>query len=327
MASASESGDLTVLSWNINGLKDKLKKKERKTKLLEIFEQYDVVLLQETQIGEMKDPKDYNKNWEIITEALSKKYALVNLEDQTCIETADNQDETMEVLTKALSSVNLEDQTCRETADTQEEEEEEEEEEDDEEEEEEEKKKTMYMTNFSSRIKGVGILVNKPHTLLKGFSDGGYYAWVHVEIDQQKYTFASVYDHDVDDMMLLCLMLEITSERSDAFECRPVIGGDFNTTLDPELDATTDNPEHTAQRKTLKEILSIGDMSDVWREKHPGDRRYTHKSMSRLDYVFMLKDDVKYVESCEIHNDIVLSDHSPVSLTLNYTDSPQPTEE
>ncbi|KAK7168499.1 hypothetical protein R3I93_004723 [Phoxinus phoxinus] len=300
MASASESGDLTVLSWNINGLKDKFKKKERKTALLEIFDRYDVVLLHERHIGEMKDDKDYNKNWKIITEALSKKYARVKLEDQT----------------------------CRETADTQEEEEEEEEE-DDEEEEEEEKKKTMYMTNFSSHIEGVAILVNKPHTLLKAFYEGGDYAWVHVEIDQQKYTFVSVYDHDNYNQILSDIMMEILTEGSDkyAFKCRLVIGGDFNTTLDPELDATTDNPDHAERRKTLKELLSIVNMSDVWREKHPGERRYTHKSMSRSDYVFMLEDDVKYVTSCEILDDIDLSDHSPVSLTLNYTDSPQPTEE
>ncbi len=40
-------------------------------------------------------------------------------------------------------------------------------------------------------------------------------------------------------------------------------------------------------------------------------------TMSRLDYIFMLKNDIDYVESCEILENIRLSDHFPVSLTLN----------
>ncbi|KAK7153541.1 hypothetical protein R3I94_007046 [Phoxinus phoxinus] len=334
------ASDIQVLSWNINGLKAKFKKSktvERKTKLLEIFEPYHVVLLQETHIGKMKDGKGKMKDgkgkmkdgkgkmkdgkaddndWKFITEAF-EKYALVKLEDLTCRETADNQEETTE----------------------------EEEKEGEEGEEGEEggsqrrrrelRTETMYMTYFSSSSKGVGILVNKPHTLLKAFSKGGDYAWVHVEIDRQKYTFVSVYYHRVYPHLICNLMLEIfysfLTKGLDAFTCRLVIGGDFNTTLDPKLDATTGNSKHTARRKKLNEFLRIMKLSDVWREMHHEDRKYTHTytyknkdkevktTKSRLDYVFVSKDDVKYVKSCEILDDIDLSDHSPVSLTLNYT--------
>ncbi|XDV31357.1 hypothetical protein PO909_034063, partial [Leuciscus waleckii] len=209
----AESADIRVLSWNINGLKAKLKmkqlkKEERKTKLLKIFDQYDVVLLQETKIGQMKDDKDYNKNWEIITEALSNKYKLKKLKDQTLRDTADNQEEEEEGG-------------------------EEEEEEEDEKKEKETRSATMYMTYFNSRMKGVAILINKPHTLLKAFSEEGYYAWVHVEIDEQRYTFVSVYYHPDADDQIRNLMTEISTDGSGAFKGRLVIGGDFNTTLDP----------------------------------------------------------------------------------------------
>ncbi|KAK7153542.1 hypothetical protein R3I94_007047 [Phoxinus phoxinus] len=307
---------IRVLSWNINGLKKKLEKPG--TDLLNIFDRYDIVLLQETKIGKMKDGKDDDKDWDLINKALENKYALVKLEDQTCRETEDNQEEEVEKKETRRRKRRRDEGRIDEVG----------------EEEKETKRKTMYMTYFRSSSKGVAIIVNKPHTLLKDFSEGGDYAWVHVEIDQQKYTFVSVYYHfDYPD--LICnLMLKIfnsfLTEWSDAYKSRLVIGGDFNTTLDPKLDATEDNPDHAARRNRLNEFLRVVKLSDVWRKMHHGERQYTHDNNgkgSRLDYVFMLENDMQYVTSCEILDDIVLSDHSPVSLTLNNTDSPQPTGE
>jgi len=140
---SSESAELRVLSWNINGLKAKLEEKglntknKRKTALLKIINKYDIVLLQETKIGQMKDPKDYNKNWKIITEALSDKYVLL-IQGQTLRETADDQKE-----------------------DGEDEDEEEDGQEEEEKEEEEGEKKTMYLTYFSSNSKGVAIIIKK----------------------------------------------------------------------------------------------------------------------------------------------------------------------
>ncbi|XP_048048558.1 uncharacterized protein LOC125269663 [Megalobrama amblycephala] len=289
MASTSESADITVLSWNINGLKGKLKK--HKTKLLKIFDQYDVVLLQETKIGPMDGGEKSDKDWIIITEALPENYVLVKLEDPTCRERTDNKDG-------------------------------------EEEEEKKEEEKKMYMTYFSSNRKGVAILINKPHTILNASCEGGEYAWVHVEIDSQKYTFVSVY-YDADGPNLIGhLMLKIfynfLTDGPDAFTCTPVIGGDFNTTLDPELDANKEISRHAPLRKTLNDFMSILKLSDVWRKKHDEARIYTYiqnkepkkPTKSRLDYIFMLENDVKYVKSCVICTDIALSDHSPVSLTL-----------
>lgn len=53
-------------------------------------------------------------------------------------------------------------------------------------------RRAMYLTRFSSNSRGVSILIDKPHSCLKSYSDGGDYAWVHVEISSQKYTFLSV---------------------------------------------------------------------------------------------------------------------------------------
>ncbi|XP_067299100.1 uncharacterized protein [Pseudorasbora parva] len=307
--------DIRVLSWNINGVKAKLKK--QKAALLDIFDQYDILLLQETKIGKKQGKPDKKGNadqdWNTINEAFLEKYTLVELEDQT-------------YRGRSVSP-----------------------------------QKTVYMTYFSSSSEGVAILINKPHTLLKGYSEGGEYAWVHVQIGDQKYTFVSVYYRGRGPNLIGHLMLKIIysflTDGSDAFKHRPVIGGDFNTTLDPRLDANNKNSKHAPLRKTLNDFMSIMKLSDVWRKKHEGARIYTyvdnkeiknkpenepngpesesesepeneHKNepnetesepiMSRLDYVFMLEKDVNDVNSCEILGEITLSDHSPVSLTLNY---------
>ncbi len=268
-----------ILSWNINGLKSKLK--DKKKKLFEIFDKYDVLLLQETKIGKPNQgSKKKDDDWGKITMELSDKgYACENLEDLEF-----NEDEEQKKIPK-----------------------------------------TMYMTYFSSNNKGVAILINKPHILLSADCEGGDYAWVHVEIDKQKYTFVSVYCCGRDSKLNLNLMFKIfcsfLTDESDAFKSRLVIGGDFNTTLDPALDANKEMKGHAARRERLNDFMSIAKLSDVWRKENSSQREYTYHhyngTKSRLDYVFMLENDVNCVRHCKIRNEIALSDHFPVSLTLN----------
>ncbi len=273
MASASESAGINILSWNINGLKAKFD--EREIDLLNIFDQYGIVLLQETKIGKMQTDDDYDADWNYITDKLKNKYAFERLEDQTYSKRTDNH------------------------------------------------QKTMYMTYFRSDSRGVAIIINKPHNCLRAFCEDGDYAWVHVEIDNLKYTFVSVYYHpDANDSRSNLMEKIFTSLNSLNFNV--LIGGDFNTTLHPQLDANKEIPKHAARRNILNKFMRRMNLSDVWRKKHGQESKFTYihrqvnpPTMSRLDYIFMLKNDIDYVESCEILENIRLSDHFPVSLTVN----------
>ncbi len=91
--SLPESAGINILSWNINGLKAKFD--ERETDLLNIFDQYGIVLLQETKIGQMQTDDDYDADWNYITDKLKDKYAFERLEDQTYRERTDNHQKTM----------------------------------------------------------------------------------------------------------------------------------------------------------------------------------------------------------------------------------------
>lgn len=289
---------LKVISWNINGLKEKLKDAKKTEKLQQIFKNdYDIVLLQETHLG---------KN--LIGENLSNKIReLMDSEDEENQTDSEYQDEEKvnDFLKKCgYSTVEiLQNPSLQDHQDS--------------------KEPTVYITNFSSKSRGVAILVNKEHKCLKTFCEGGDYAWVCVEIDNQKYTFVSVYYHSKESNIMLRILCSFLTQGSEFFQM-PVIGGDFNTTLQ-RLDKKSikDSALHKTRRKNILAIMKILDLQDVWREKQPHEKVYTYSCknpMSRLDYVFMLEKDLHRVQNCDIWQDnaIVpeLSDHYPVTLTL-----------
>lgn len=64
-------------------------------------------------------------------------------------------------------------------------------------------------------------------------------------------------------------------------------------------------------------------IADVWRENNPAKREYTHYShphnvYSRLNYIFMFKNDLTLVTTCDI-GVCTISDHNPVILDVSLT--------
>ncbi|XP_056597812.1 uncharacterized protein LOC130415858 [Triplophysa dalaica] len=163
----------------------------------------------------------------------------------------------------------------------------------------------LYQTHSDSQSRGVAILVNKSHNCLKAYSEGGDFAWVYIDIDKKKYTFVSVYYHKDESGLMLRIHQSVLIHEPKAWtESILVIGGDFNTTLDPELDLAKPNLTHVTRRNEINEFIQDVKLVDVWREKNGGKKiQYTYSCkdpISRLDYVFMLKRDYEYVVNCVI---------------------------
>lgn len=96
-----------------------------------------------------------------------------------------------------------------------------------------------------------------------------------------------------------------------------LIGGDFNVPLNPYLDrtSTTINSSHLQIRPVVKELMTSFNLVDVWRRFHPKDRQYSYQQnqvKSRLDYIFVPEESMRYIETCEISPDKSCSDHYPV---------------
>ena len=104
-----------------------------------------------------------------------------------------------------------------------------------------------------------------------------------------------------------------------------IIGGDFNKTLNPQLDRKTiakSKLHITTSAELINKFLNDNDWVDVWRHGHPEEKYFTwHRSkpitFSRLDYFLIPQFQLAKVQQCEIISN-VLSDHDSVLLHLDF---------
>uniref|UniRef100_A0A8C9XT72 Reverse transcriptase domain-containing protein n=1 Tax=Sander lucioperca TaxID=283035 RepID=A0A8C9XT72_SANLU len=108
-------------------------------------------------------------------------------------------------------------------------------------------------------------------------------------------------------------ILELASTRSQGIL---LCGGDLNLTLNAELDSSNGKGDARNIGKRMVHLMDELGLVDVWRDCHSTDREYTHYSCahnvySRLDYIFMFKNDLCRLKNCEI-GPCTISDHNPV---------------
>ena len=114
-----------------------------------------------------------------------------------------------------------------------------------------------------------------------------------------------------------------------------VVCGDFNAAhTEIDLARPKDN-EHNAgytkeERQGIENLIQAG-FIDTFRALHPADRRYTWWTWRararernvgwRIDYFFISKSLEKNLRSAEIHENVLGSDHCPVSITLEFPEN------
>ena len=82
-----------------------------------------------------------------------------------------------------------------------------------------------------------------------------------------------------------------------------IIGGDFNCTLQPELDRSTGvDTAHPLTRKLLQCIKDFN-LVDVWRNKYSNQRTFscysgTHQNFSRIDYYLVSAELIPKISKC-----------------------------
>ncbi|XP_024241152.1 uncharacterized protein LOC112222660 [Oncorhynchus tshawytscha] len=181
---------------------------------------------------------------------------------------------------------------------------------------------TSYFTVYSPRSKGVAILVNKniPHYqyICNDEDYAGGYIVLFCQMYGQLFTLVNVYNHKEDKQVLG----RLSQYLQDMITGILVIGGDFNTVLDPDFDriSASEHRQHTALRPHLEEFISSRKLVDIWASLHPNEQAFTRSqntSHSRLDMFFMQRDKAPCAQSCEIHTVPGISDHYPVSLKIH----------
>ncbi|OCT94959.1 hypothetical protein XELAEV_18012643mg [Xenopus laevis] len=182
-----------------------------------------------------------------------------------------------------------------------------------------------YLSNGDTKSKGVAILIHrhvKFQLQRKHIDQEGRYVIVTGLLQNQMVTLASVYAPNTKKTKFFLTFFEKLAEVKEG---RLIVGGDFNTILQNNLDRTRDtlaakhSLELTFDTKRLTKHLRNLALVDIWREKHPLDRDYTyfspvHGSYSRIDFLFTNSTQFDVVGTAKIH-DITWSDHGMVEAT------------
>lgn len=143
--------------------------------------------------------------------------------------------------------------------------------------------------------------------------------------------------------LLIINIYALNEDRSDFFhkvfefvdqhrhECDEyIIAGDFNTTLDLQLDKKSDSnfDNHEEKRRVLNLYMEQYEMLDAWRILNPGIFQFTwyrsapHLTMSRLDY-FLISNGLHPALYDSRISPRFLTDHGLIALQLDLNENPK----
>lgn len=128
-------------------------------------------------------------------------------------------------------------------------------------------------TNFS---KGVAILFNRLNSAEKlqvTIDLNGRFVIMELRIENIEFLLINVYGPNEDDSSFYIRLFElIENKQNNAI----IMGGDFNTSLDPEKDLLGNRGlNHVRKREVIKNFLDKMGLVDAWRLFHPDERVYT----------------------------------------------------
>lgn len=153
--------------------------------------------------------------------------------------------------------------------------------------------RVLAFSAASSSAKGVAVLAKRRIRLdfLGDWSDnGGRIAVAKIRLEGKLLALVSVYAPNILDKEFYKLL---TKTLLDLTEFKIIVGSDFNTAWQHDLDRSTAT-ESREQALTSAELRALADSTglvDIWRLMNPTVRDYSflsgrHSSFSRIDYIF-----------------------------------------
>uniref|UniRef100_A0A3Q3BAI7 Reverse transcriptase domain-containing protein n=1 Tax=Kryptolebias marmoratus TaxID=37003 RepID=A0A3Q3BAI7_KRYMA len=172
----------------------------------------------------------------------------------------------------------------------------------------------ILSSSFSPHSRGVAILIHKslPVCIKKTIIDpAGRFIIIQASLMNQNLILVNLYGPNIDDPDFYNnLFLSITAFHGDV-----IFGGDFNCTLDPNLDRSSGlDLSHPKSRRVIQHFMSELNLRDIWRVQNPTKKEFschstTHNSYSRIDYFLISNSLVSRTKSCA-YKSILISDHS-----------------
>ena len=158
----------------------------------------------------------------------------------------------------------------------------------------------------------------------------GRFIIVKCKVQDESFNLINIYapNREIDQVKFIADLMNVMALEGITNVDNNVIGGDWNVALDDKLDKMggIDNIKHKSLEK-IAELKSLYDLEDVWRLKHENIKRYTWRQKTprihcRLDYFLISRQVLDYTVKSDIMPSI-LSDHSPILLTLKYLPDPK----
>lgn len=176
----------------------------------------------------------------------------------------------------------------------------------------------VFSASHSSHARGVIILIHKsiPFQMSEvKYDTVGRYVIIKGTLLSETLNLINVYGPNTDNAAFFTnLFLTISS-----LQGHYIMGGDFNCTLDPGKDRSSEvDRSHNQTRKVLKSFINDLNLIDIWRNQKPTDIQFscyssTHKTHSRIDYFLISAPLLSKIQDCW-YDSMVLSDHASISL-------------
>lgn len=187
---------------------------------------------------------------------------------------------------------------------------------------------TFYANHGTNHSRGIliGIKNNVDVKCEKVYGDNqGRLLGVKIVINSKLYYLWNVYaPNDVNERKIfLSDMITVIQENSS--DGHVIIGGDFNTVLNPSVDKIGGNTPSPICANIINNFLKENEFVDIWRDKHEDDKRYTWKQnnpciCSTLDYWFIPSIMDVATKTVDILT-VPRSDHLAVHMCLSFDTS------
>ena len=182
----------------------------------------------------------------------------------------------------------------------------------------------IYFARGSFHSRGVAILVRKSFDFkLKSIRSDkeGRCLILETTIEDVPFLLVNIYAPNTTTqrtMFFQTLCELIYDEGFNESDKRIILGGDFNVTMDPDLDCLGGNPVLKDSVKCVEDILMNYDLVDIWRIRNPDIKKFTCRQKSPI-ISDSLQDDVEKVDIVTA----IRKDHSAIALEIDSLDDQQ----
>lgn len=180
-----------------------------------------------------------------------------------------------------------------------------------------------FFSGNKSNSEGVGILLGEKFGQIdiKFFEIIiGRLIAIEFILNEIPYVIINIYGPNKDDTFIFEKLRSFLLDKEDK---TIIIGGDFNTVINPEIDKKNGNKNTQKKcREVIHKIKTQFNLGDIWRINNENSKSYTYRSnhkppvFSRLDYFLVSDNIINRVKQCKIDMGYD-SDHSIVLLTIN----------